>query len=69
MIDLRQKIIDGYDMRCIIKTRRRDRPDRFNDNNDNDRFPTFTSNSTEISYPKEFKPVGIPKYDSKQDPR
>jgi hypothetical protein len=32
-------------------------------------FPAFTSNITDKSYPKEFKPVGIPKYDSKQDSR
>jgi hypothetical protein len=29
----------------------------------------LATNITEKSYPKEFKPVGIPKYDGKQDPR
>jgi hypothetical protein len=65
MIDLRQKINDGCDMRRIIEARRRDRPDRYHDN---DRFPAFPSNITEKSYPNEFKPVGILKYDGKQDP-
>jgi hypothetical protein len=67
-IDLRQKINDGRDARRIINTRRRDRPDRYHDDDDNDHFPAFTSNITEKSNPKEFKPVRIPKYDGKQDP-
>jgi hypothetical protein len=50
MIDLRQNINDGRDVRRIIGARRRDRP-------------------AEKSYPKDFKPIGIPKYDGKQDPR
>jgi hypothetical protein len=37
MIDLRQK------MRRIIEARRRDCPDRYHDDDDNNRFPTFTS--------------------------
>jgi hypothetical protein len=41
-IDLRQKINDDRDAWCIIETRRRNRPDRYHDNNDNDRFPAFT---------------------------
>jgi hypothetical protein len=45
----------------IIKARRRDRLDRYHDDDDNDRFPAFTSNIIEKSYPKDFKPVGIPK--------
>jgi hypothetical protein len=68
MIDLRQKINNGRDARCIIEARRRDQPDRYQDADDNDCFPAFTSNITERSYPKDFKPVGIPKYDGKQDP-
>jgi hypothetical protein len=52
----------------IIKARRRDRTSRWHDDDDSDRFPTFTSNITDKSYPKEFKPVGIPKYNGKQDP-
>jgi hypothetical protein len=38
---------------CIIKARRRDHPDRYHDDDNNDRFPSFTSNITEKSYPKE----------------
>jgi hypothetical protein len=41
----------------------------YHDDDDTDRFPTITSNITEKSYPKEFKPVRIPKYDGKHDPR
>jgi hypothetical protein len=67
-IDLRQKINDGRDARRVIKARRRDRTDKYHDDDDNNHFPTFTSNITDKSYPKEFKQVGIPKYDSKQDP-
>ncbi|RLM80131.1 retrotransposon protein, putative, Ty3-gypsy subclass [Panicum miliaceum] len=65
----RQKINDGRDARCIIEARRRDHPDRYPDDDNNDRFPAFTSNITEISHPKDFKPVRIPKYDGKQDLR
>ncbi|RLM93400.1 retrotransposon protein, putative, Ty3-gypsy subclass [Panicum miliaceum] len=69
MIDLRQKINDGRDTWRIIEARRRDRPDKYHDDDDNDRFPAFTSNIIKKSYPKDFKPVGIPKYDGQQDPR
>jgi hypothetical protein len=51
----------------VIESRRRDRTSRCHDDDDSDRFPAFTSNITDKSYPKEFKPVGIPKYDGKQD--
>jgi hypothetical protein len=54
-IDLRQKINEGRDTWCIIEARRRDRPDRYHDDDDNDRFPTFSLNITEKSYPKDFK--------------
>jgi hypothetical protein len=67
-IDLREKINEGRDARLVIESRRRDRIDRCHDDDNSDRFPTFTSNITDKSYPKEFKPVGIPKYDGKQDP-
>jgi hypothetical protein len=67
-IDLRQKINDGRDGQCIVKARRRDHPDKYHDDDNNDHFPAFSSNITEKSYPKDFKPVGIPKYDGKQDP-
>jgi hypothetical protein len=68
-IDLRQKINDGRDTRHVIKARRRASTDKYHDDDDNDRFPAFTSNITDKSYPKEFNPVGIPKYNGKQDPR
>jgi hypothetical protein len=68
-IDLRQKINDGRDAWRIIDGRRKDHPDRYHHNDDNDRFPAFTSNLTEKSYLKDFKPVEIPMYDGKQDPR
>jgi hypothetical protein len=55
---------------CSVNTptRSKDCPDKYHDDDDNDSFPAFTSNITKKSYPKDFKPVGIPKYDSKQDP-
>jgi hypothetical protein len=65
MIDLRQKINEGRDARRIIESRRRDHTGRYHDNDDSDRFTAFTSNITDKSYPKEFKPVKIPKYDGK----
>jgi hypothetical protein len=55
-------------VQCVIEARRRDRPDRYHDADHSDHFPAFTSNITDRSYPKDFKPVGIPKYDGKQDP-
>jgi hypothetical protein len=67
-IDLRQKINVGRDTRLVIEVRRRDRTGRRHDDNDSDRFTTFTTSITDRSYPKDFKPVGIPKYDGKQDP-
>jgi hypothetical protein len=68
-IDLKQKINDGRDAWHIIEARRRDRPDRYHDADDSDRFPAFTSNITNRSDPKDFKPVSISKYDGMQDPR
>jgi hypothetical protein len=38
------------------------------DDDDSDCFPTFFTSITDKSYRKDFKPVGIPKYDGKQDP-
>ncbi|RLM58106.1 retrotransposon protein, putative, Ty3-gypsy sub-class [Panicum miliaceum] len=58
-----QKINDGHNAWRVIESRRRDRTSRYHDDDDSDRFPAFTSNITDKSYPKEFKPVGIPKYD------
>jgi hypothetical protein len=68
-INLRKKINDGRDTRCVIEARRRDRIDKYHHDDDNDCFPAFTSNITNKSYPKEFKPAEIPKYDSKQNSR
>jgi hypothetical protein len=68
-VDLRQKINEGRDARLVIEARRRDRTVRHHDDGDSDRFPAFTTSITDKSYPKDFKPVRIPKYDGKQDPR
>jgi hypothetical protein len=68
-IDLRQKINEGRDARLVIEARRRDRTGRHHDDDDSDRFPGFNASITDKSYPKDFKPVRIPKYDGKQDPR
>jgi hypothetical protein len=63
--DLRQKINEGHNTRCVIEARRRDRTGRCHNDDDSDRFPTFTSKITDKSYPKEFKPVKTTKYDGK----
>jgi hypothetical protein len=68
-IDLRRKINEGRDTRLVIEARRRDRTGRQHNDNDSDHFPAFTTSITDKSYPKDFKPVGILKYDGKQDPR
>jgi hypothetical protein len=60
MINLRQRINDGHDARRIIKARRRDRPDRYHDDDDNDCFLAFTSNITEKSYSKDFNQSASP---------
>jgi hypothetical protein len=67
-MDLRQKINEGHDARLVIEARRRDHTGRHHDDDDSNRFPAFTTSITDKSYPKDFKPVGIPKYDGKQDP-
>jgi hypothetical protein len=61
-------ILGRRSMMAATTITRRDRPDRYHDDDDNDRFPVFTSNIIEKSNPKDFKPVRIPKYDGKQDP-
>jgi hypothetical protein len=68
-IDLRQKINKGHDARCVVESRRRDHTGRCHDDDDNDRFPIFTTSITDKSYPKDFKTVRIPKYYGKQDLR
>jgi hypothetical protein len=60
-IDLRQKINKGRDARLVIEARRRDHTGRHHDDDDSDRFPAFTTSIIDKSYPKDFKPVGIPK--------
>jgi hypothetical protein len=67
--DLRQKINEGRDARRVIESRSRYRTSRCHDDDDSDRFAAFTTSITDKSYPKDFKPVGIPKYDGKQDLR
>jgi hypothetical protein len=66
-IDLRQKVNEGRDVRLVIEARRRDRTGRHPDDDDSNRFPAFTTSITDKSYPKDFKPVEIAKYDSKKD--
>jgi hypothetical protein len=62
-IDLKRKINEGHDARLVIEARRRDCTSRRHDDDDNDRVPAFTTSIIDKSYPKDFKPVGIPKYD------
>jgi hypothetical protein len=64
-----QKINEGHNARLVIEARRRDHPGRYHDDDDSNCFPAFTTSITDKSFPKDFKPVGIPKYDSKQDLR
>jgi hypothetical protein len=68
-VDLKQKINEGCDTRLVIEARRRDRPARYHKNDDSNCFPAFTTSIADKCYPKDFKPVGIPKYDGKQDRR
>jgi hypothetical protein len=49
--------------------RRRDHSGRYHGDDDSDHFPAFTTSITNKSYPKDFKPVGILKYDGKQETR
>jgi hypothetical protein len=63
--NLKQKINDGCDAWHVIEARRRAPTGTYHDDDDSDCFPAFTSNIINKSYPKEFKPVGIPKYDGK----
>jgi hypothetical protein len=53
----------------IIDSRCCERGGDLLDIDDSDRFPAFTRNITIRDQLKEFKPVGITKYDGKQDPR
>jgi hypothetical protein len=46
-IDLRQKINEGHDAQLVIEVRRRDRTGRRHDDNDSDRFPSFSTSITD----------------------
>jgi hypothetical protein len=67
-VDLRQNINEGHDARLVIEARRRDHTTRHHDDDDSGRFPAVTTSITNKFYPKDFKLVGIPKYDDKLDP-
>jgi hypothetical protein len=69
IVDLRQKINEGHDARDVINLRRHERGGDPHDVDDSDRFPAFTHNITSRDCPREFKPVGITKYDGEQDSR
>jgi hypothetical protein len=69
IVDLRQKINEGRDARDIIDLRHREHAANPCDVDDCDRFPAFTRNITSRNCPREFRSVGITKYDGKQDPR
>jgi hypothetical protein len=66
--NLRQKINEGLDDHETIDSRHCELGGSPRDIDDSDRFPVFTRNITSRDCLKEFKPVGISKYDSKQDP-
>jgi hypothetical protein len=61
---LQEVISNNRDARDIIDSRHHER-----DTDESDRFPAFTHRITRHEYPRELKPVGITKYDGKQDPR
>jgi hypothetical protein len=55
----------GFDARQKIKELRRKRSSTAGDN---DGFPTFSAQLRNLLLPEKFKPLGITKYDAKQDP-
>jgi hypothetical protein len=55
----------GYDARQKIKELRRKKSATSGDNND---FPAFSPRLRNLLLPDKFKPLGITKYDAKQDP-
>jgi hypothetical protein len=55
----------GYDARHRIEKIRRNKSSTVGDN---DGFPTFSSRLCNLLIPEKFKPLGITKYDAKQDP-
>jgi hypothetical protein len=68
--DLRQRINEGCDVRSIIDSRCREREVAETKGTDcSDRFPAFTARFSSYKYPKDFKAIGITKYDGKQAPQ
>jgi hypothetical protein len=55
----------GYDARQTIEELRRKKSSTAGDN---DRFPAFSAWIRNLLLPEKFKPLGITKYDAKQDP-
>jgi hypothetical protein len=55
----------GFDARQKIEELRRKKSSTIGDN---DGFPAFSSRLCNLLLPKKFKPLGITKYDAKQDP-
>jgi hypothetical protein len=55
----------GFDARKKIEEQRRK---KFATVGDNDSFPAFSPQIRNLLLPKKFKPLGITKYDTKQDP-
>jgi hypothetical protein len=56
---------DGYDARCRIEEIRRKKSSTAGEN---DGFPAFSARLRNLLLPEKFKPLGITKYDAKQDP-
>jgi hypothetical protein len=55
----------GYDARCRIEEIRRKKSSTAGKN---DGFPAFSARLRNVLLPEKFKPLGITKYDAKQDP-
>jgi hypothetical protein len=54
----------------VISSRRKTREEVETEGTDcSDRFPAFSACFSSYKYPKGFKPIGITKYDGKQDPQ
>jgi hypothetical protein len=68
--DLCKKINEGRDAQSIIDSRRREREVADPEGTDcSDRFSAFTARFNSYKYPKDFKLIGITKYDGKQAPQ
>jgi hypothetical protein len=65
---LPEVINDNRNAQDIIDSRCQERSGGFHNLDVSDRFPAFTRRISHHEYPREFKPVGITKYDGKQDP-